>query len=124
MACCPPLFFFLPDRLQTVVVVRSTVSSFMSSRVADAAFEICMQMMRQSLEEAEVCLGKLVVASAAGVGRHDLLLEIGRLDVLIRQKVSKESGGRVLFCVLTRCVGCRWTRCSRCLSRSPMTLRQ
>jgi hypothetical protein len=62
-----------------------------SNRSPDAAFEICMQSIRASLEETEVCVGKLFVAAAGGTTKSELLLEIGRLDILIRQKVRSRA---------------------------------
>ncbi len=52
-------FFFFSFVLQTVTLTRSVVSSFVSSRSSDAAFEICMQSIRLSLEQVEGWLLKL-----------------------------------------------------------------
>ena len=61
------------------------MSSFVSSRSSDAAFDICLQSLRLTLEQTEGTVDKFL-ACTSEASRTELLLQIGRLDILVRQK--------------------------------------
>ena len=70
---------------QTIYSTRSIVSSFVSARSSDPAFDICLASLQKTLEHTESVVGKFVVCSSDAV-KSELLLEVGRLDFLVRQK--------------------------------------
>ena len=70
---------------QTIQVTRSTVSAFVSSRPSDPAFEVLLQALKVSLEAVETLVSQWLKCEVQSV-RTDVLLDIGRADILIRQK--------------------------------------
>ena len=78
----------LGDLKQTIYLTRSTISSCMSNRPSDGAFDICLHSLQTSLEETEKLVGKFVVCSSDSV-KSELLIEVGRMDIVVRQKTDQ-----------------------------------
>lgn len=74
----------LSEIQQTIHITRSTVSSFVSKRPSDTAFDICLQSLKATLEQTENCLSRFEKTSDSG-----LLLEVGKFDFLIKQKADQ-----------------------------------
>lgn len=77
----------LAELQQSIYVTRSTISPFVSKRCPDPSFDICLQSLRSSLEKVEGLLPQFVQCGVNMIERkNELLLEIGKIDFLIKQK--------------------------------------
>jgi len=79
----------LAELQQTIYAARSSVSSFVSQRAPDPSFDICMQSLRVSLEHCERLVSVLDPSTLSLLSKGGNLIEMTKLDFLIKQKVDQ-----------------------------------